>query len=72
MIDLHTHSSASDGNLSPSNLISYAAEKNVSVLALCDHDTIQGIQEAAQIRSGCREGTRHWSHGHPWSRGKQR
>lgn len=48
MIDLHTHSSASDGNLSPSNLISYATEKNVSVLALCDHDTIQGIQEAKE------------------------
>lgn len=48
MIDLHTHSSASDGALSPKNLISYAAEKNISVLALCDHDTVEGIQEAQE------------------------
>jgi predicted metal-dependent phosphoesterase TrpH len=46
MIDLHTHSTASDGVLAPSELILYAAEKGVSVLALTDHDTINGLAEA--------------------------
>lgn len=47
MIDLHTHSSASDGSLSPAQLVDYAASKGVSVLALTDHDTTDGLQEAA-------------------------
>lgn len=46
MIDLHTHSTASDGTCTPSQLISYAAEKNVSVIALTDHDNLDGILEA--------------------------
>lgn len=46
MIDLHTHSSASDGTLSPAALLEYAAQLGVSVLALTDHDTISGIPEA--------------------------
>jgi len=48
MIDLHTHSSASDGEYSPSELVFLAAEKEISVLALTDHDTVQGIDEAAE------------------------
>ncbi len=47
MIDLHTHSSASDGSLSPSGLIDAAASVGLSALALTDHDTIDGIEEAA-------------------------
>ncbi|HZK19338.1 MAG TPA: PHP domain-containing protein [Treponemataceae bacterium] len=46
MIDLHTHSTASDGTLSPCELVNYAAEKNIGVLALTDHDTIEGLAEA--------------------------
>jgi len=46
MIDLHTHSNASDGELTPSALISLAAEKNISHIALTDHDTISGLNEA--------------------------
>lgn len=48
MIDLHSHSTASDGSLSPSALVTYAAEKGVRVLALTDHDTIDGLAEAEQ------------------------
>jgi len=48
MIDLHTHSTASDGNKSPKDLISYAASKNISVIALTDHDTISGLKEAKE------------------------
>lgn len=46
MIDLHTHSSSSDGLLTPSGLVVYAREKGLSVLALTDHDTVAGLAEA--------------------------
>lgn len=45
-IDLHVHSNASDGTLSPSRLIGLAAEENLAAVALTDHDTIAGIKEA--------------------------
>ncbi|MGL4985902.1 MAG: PHP domain-containing protein [Treponemataceae bacterium] len=48
MIDLHTHSTASDGDLSPSALVQYAAQKNISVLSLTDHDTLSGLKEAKE------------------------
>ncbi len=47
-IDLHTHSSYSDGALTPKELILLAKEKNLSALALTDHDTIEGLEEAEQ------------------------
>ncbi|MCS5565596.1 MAG: PHP domain-containing protein [Methylococcales bacterium] len=46
-IDFHTHSIASDGQLSPTQLVRRASEKGVRVLALTDHDTTHGIEEAA-------------------------
>lgn len=45
-IDLHTHSNASDGTYTPSELIDYAVEKNLGAIALTDHDTVDGINEA--------------------------
>ena len=48
MIDLHTHSTASDGSFSPSALIAEAAKRNISVIALTDHDTTGGLMEAAE------------------------
>lgn len=47
-IDLHTHSSASDGALSPAELVARAAELGVQVLALTDHDTTDGLPAAQQ------------------------
>jgi predicted metal-dependent phosphoesterase TrpH len=44
--DLHTHSTASDGALSPSELVARAVEHEVDVLALTDHDGTEGIAEA--------------------------
>jgi predicted metal-dependent phosphoesterase TrpH len=44
--DLHSHSTVSDGALSPSDLIKRAAEKGVNVLALTDHDTVAGLAQA--------------------------
>jgi predicted metal-dependent phosphoesterase TrpH len=46
MIDLHTHSTASDGSLTPSRLIEEAANRGLSAIALTDHDTIEGLEEA--------------------------
>jgi predicted metal-dependent phosphoesterase TrpH len=45
-IDLHTHSNCSDGSLSPAELIERAAAAGVQVLALTDHDTVAGLDEA--------------------------
>ncbi|ART78877.1 RNase RNM [Oceanisphaera avium] len=46
-IDLHSHSTASDGQLTPTELMARAAEKEVDVLALTDHDTLGGLAEAS-------------------------
>lgn len=45
-IDLHCHSTASDGALSPTALVERAAERGVTHLSLTDHDTIAGLAEA--------------------------
>lgn len=46
LIDLHTHSNASDGTDSPSELIDKAISKGLDVIALTDHDTVGGWDEA--------------------------
>lgn len=45
-IDLHTHSTASDGTLSPADVVRAAAAAGVDVLALTDHDTLAGLSAA--------------------------
>src|SRR5438046_1583031 len=45
-IDLHTHSTYSDGTMHPIELVELAKQRGVDVLALTDHDTIAGIPEA--------------------------
>lgn len=45
-IDLHVHSSASDGTFSPSDVAKLAAASGLSAMALTDHDTVAGVQEA--------------------------
>lgn len=44
--DLHTHSTASDGQYSPSELVALAHKRGIEVLALTDHDTTDGVAEA--------------------------
>lgn len=53
-IDLHTHSTASDGTCTPTELVERAASVGIRVLALTDHDTLAGIPEAKD--AGCRLG----------------
>jgi predicted metal-dependent phosphoesterase TrpH len=45
-IDLHTHSDRSDGTFTPSEVVRHAAERGLDVVALTDHDTTAGIEEA--------------------------
>jgi len=47
-IDLHSHSTISDGVLSPSRLLAHAATRGVTVLALTDHDDVAGLNEATR------------------------
>lgn len=45
-VDLHVHSTASDGVLTPSEVVRLAAERGLDVIALTDHDTLNGVAEA--------------------------
>lgn len=45
-IDLHTHSAVSDGTDAPADLVRHAAAEGLDVIALCDHDTFDGLAEA--------------------------
>ncbi|WP_273149910.1 PHP domain-containing protein [Methylophaga thiooxydans] len=47
--DLHTHSTASDGSLTPTQLVERASQQGVTHLALTDHDGTEGIEEAKRI-----------------------
>jgi len=46
--DLHVHSTASDGTLTPAQLVDLALEREVDVLAIADHDSVSGLAEAAE------------------------
>jgi predicted metal-dependent phosphoesterase TrpH len=46
MIDLHAHSTASDGSDSPAELMALAGQVGLSAIALTDHDTVEGLAEA--------------------------
>lgn len=45
-IDLHSHSTISDGTYTPTELVRYAASQGVGVMALTDHDDVGGLEEA--------------------------
>ena len=47
-VDLHSHSTASDGTLAPAELVALAVRSNLSALSLTDHDTVAGIHEASE------------------------
>jgi predicted metal-dependent phosphoesterase TrpH len=46
MIDLHTHSNASDGDYSPAQLMREAEKRGITAIALTDHDTLDGLESA--------------------------
>ncbi|MGF1698938.1 PHP domain-containing protein [Photobacterium makurazakiensis] len=48
LFDLHSHTTASDGRLSPEELVARAVERRVDILAITDHDTVAGLSAAEQ------------------------
>lgn len=55
-VDLHTHTTASDGTLAPAALVARAAAQGVRLLAVTDHDTVAGVDEA--VAAARRHGVR--------------
>ena len=49
MIDLHLHTTASDGALAPPDLVRRAANAGLTTISVTDHDTVAGIAEAASV-----------------------
>lgn len=47
-IDLHTHTTASDGSMTPAELVRHAKEARLTAIAVTDHDTVEGLEEAIQ------------------------
>ena len=47
-IDLHIHSTMSDGTMSPTELVDLAKKKGLTAIALTDHDTFAGYDEASR------------------------
>lgn len=47
-IDLHIHTTASDGTLTPSEVIQLAKERQLKAIAITDHDTVDGVEEALE------------------------
>lgn len=55
IIDLHVHSTKSDGTFTPIELVNYAMEKGLHAFALTDHDTVDGLQEAMEYAKHLRK-----------------
>lgn len=47
-VDFHTHSTCSDGTLTPTELVNHAKKSGLSAFALTDHDSVDGIEEASE------------------------
>ncbi|HSO20865.1 MAG TPA: PHP domain-containing protein, partial [Desulfosarcina sp.] len=48
-IDLHIHSTASDGTLTPQEIIAHARNLGLAAIAITDHDTMDGVQQALPV-----------------------
>jgi hypothetical protein len=54
MIDLHVHTTASDGTMSPTEMVRHARARGLSAVAITDHDTVEGVAEA--LAAGSEDG----------------
>jgi len=53
LVDLHSHTTASDGTYTPSESVKRAKSKGLTAFAITDHDTVAGIQEAMEMGGEC-------------------
>lgn len=51
--DLHVHTHYSDSTLSPEEVVSYASERGLAAIAICDHDSIDGIEPCTKLGLAC-------------------
>ena len=54
-VDLHVHSTRSDGTYAPTQLVDYAMEKGLAAFALTDHDSVDGLDEAIAYAENLRK-----------------
>lgn len=54
MVDLHVHSTRSDGTYTPTQLVDYARKKGLTAFALTDHDSVDGLEEAIKYAARLR------------------
>ena len=59
-IDLHVHSTASDGTFTPTELVAEAKRCGLSAFALTDHDTVDGISGATLTSTGVEKSINYW------------
>ena len=52
-IDLHCHTTASDGSLSPTAIVARAYGRGLNVLAITDHDLVAGVEEGIRAAEKC-------------------
>lgn len=57
MVDLHVHSTCSDGTFTPEELVDYAIKKGLTAFALTDHDTVSGLDRAINYADSLRKKT---------------
>lgn len=55
MVDLHVHSTCSDGTFTPEELVDYAIQKGLTAFALTDHDTVNGLDRAIRYAEELRQ-----------------
>ena len=55
LVDLHTHSTFSDGRYTPTQLVQEAMAKGLTVLAITDHDSWNGVGEAQKVADSLAE-----------------
>lgn len=55
MVDLHVHSTCSDGTFTPEELVDYAIQKGLTAFALTDHDTVNGLDRAIRYADELRQ-----------------
>ena len=54
-VDLHLHTTFSDGNLTPTDLVGFCTRRGLKVISICDHDSTEGLPEAFQAASDMKD-----------------